>query len=169
MAKLGRKRTKYWKDCPQRVKLRNVRQNGVSKLAYGIAGSSKSFYSLSPGERRYIRETAKTLYDLGVDIGTAERAEATERRGFVYVIMHPAFPGYVKIGRAFDPVSRLVGYQTGCPHRGYTLYSQVYFEDCHFAEIEIHARLAYCREQGEWFNITPFMARHTINKLRSIL
>lgn len=172
MATAGKRRTKYWKDDPARVKIRNVRQNGVSKLAYEIAGSKLRFYLLSDVEREYIRETAKTLFELGVDIGTAATGEKGERRGFVYVIEHPAFPGYVKVGRAFNPESRLQGYQTGCPHRGYTLYASVYFEDCHFAEREIHARLEAEHRNGalgEWFKVTPFIARHMINKLRSIL
>ena len=119
-----------------------------------------------------MQETAAHLYDLGVDIGTADRAEATEKRGFVYVITHPAFPGYVKIGRAYNPESRLRQYQTGCPHRGYELYAAIYFEDCYMAEKEIHARLDESYRNGalgEWFNISPFLARHNINKLRSIL
>jgi len=129
-------------------------------------------YRMGKEHRIEIRMTAAKMYDLGVDFSAAASAEHTEKRGFVYVITHPAFPGYVKIGRAFDPEARLRGYQTGCPHRAYELYAAVYFEDCHWAEKEIHARLEYEYRNGalgEWFNITPFLARHNINKLRSII
>lgn len=142
-------------------------------MCANIAGTTVvRFFQLPKEKREEVRELALQMIALGVDVSTAEKNELTDKRGFVYVIEHPAFAGYVKIGRAFDPESRLVSYQTGCPHRGYRLYASVYFEDCHFAEQEIHARLE--REHrdgclGEWFKISPFLARHNINKLRSIL
>jgi len=168
----GQKPTKYYKDNPEACKLRQARNNPAREIANRIAGGRAIFRALSKDERFAIMETAYHMHDLGVDFITAKINESHDRRGFVYVITHEAFPNYVKIGRAFDPTSRLRSYQTGCPHRGYRLFAAIYFEDCYMAEKEIHARLEDEYRNGalgEWFNITPFLARHNINKLRSIL
>lgn len=150
----------------------NNRNNPIRSIRERMAGGRRKFYALSRQDRIEMSATAAQMYELGSDIILATAARAVDRRGFVYVITHPAFPGYVKIGRAFDPESRLRGYQTSCPCRDYELYAAVYFEDCHMAEQEIHARLADEQRNGalgEWFYITPFLARHEINKLRSII
>ena len=147
----------------------NPTVNAISRLAYGIAGSARKYYALSKDARHEIRKTAKSMFSLGVDFSSAERAEKVDKRGFVYVITHPAWSMYVKVGRAFNPRSRLAGYQTGCPYRGYELAYAVYFEDCHFAEKEIHARLDAARGEGEWFRVSPEVAAWHINELREII
>ena len=131
-----------------------------------IAGVKQSdWYALPKARRRILAEQAKRLVDLGADFATAQRAEKTVRDGFVYVITHPAFPEYVKIGRAFDPESRLSGYQTGCPHRAYELKYAVYFEDCHTAERLIHDTLADYRAEGEWFRMLPTVAERVLDEI----
>lgn len=80
--------------------------------------------------------------------------------GFLYIIAHPRLPGY-KVGRAFNPESRLAGYQTGCPERAYYLrYVSPYFESCVEIEKRVHAALIEHRLEGEWFDISPV---HIIN------
>ena len=167
MAQAGPRRTKYYKDNPEAQR----RRNNSRLMAQRIAGnlSQRQWLALCPEQRVEYRAAADLMIELGGDFVRSQVAQSTEKRGFVYVIEHPRDPGRVKIGRAFDPERRLENYQTGCSRRGYTLYAAVYFEDCHFAEEEIHARLHGLRAEGEWFVITPFLARHTINKLRSII
>ena len=137
------KREKYYKDNPEALKL------------------------ISREVRAKIRKGAHRLHEAGATAGAAEAA--TEKAGFVYVITNPAFPGFVKIGRAYDPVERLRGYQTGCPFRRYRLAYAIFFEDVVLAEKEIHLRLDSCRAEGEWFRITPAVASNHIDNLRSIL
>lgn len=93
----------------------------------------------------------------------------TTREGFVYVIGHPSFDGFVKVGRAFNPESRLAGYQTGCPRRAYELHHAVYFPDAHRAEGEMHARLWQYQAEGEWFELPVREAINAINQLREIV
>ena len=168
--KAGQRRTKYYKDNPVAVRLRDIRnnprRNAISKIAYGIAGSYKKFYALSKIERVGIRATATQLHELGVDIGTADRAEQTEKRGFVYIITNKAWPEYVKIGRAFDPDARLSGYQTSCPYRDYELRYAVYFNDCYQAERSVHYMLDKWRRGGEWFFADVEEATQLIDRLR---
>ena len=141
------------------------RGNAVQALWFTIAGSRKEYFARTENERKAIRTTAYHLYELGADF-VAVTNETVERRGFVYVISHPSFPHHVKIGRAFDPESRLRGYQTGCPLRQYRLNHTVYFNDCYMAEREIHARLQFWRAEGEWFALQPQQAADKINQLR---
>ena len=169
ITEFSRRLTGYDHRCKDCYGIYHATRNQWRELANRIAGGRTQFRALPEDERNSVAGVAKQMYELGADFSTANSALATEKRGFVYVITHPAFPGYVKVGRAYDPESRLKGYQTGCPHRAYELYAAVYFEDCHFAEHEIHARLCAHEGCGEWFAISPFLARHTINKLRSLL
>lgn len=149
------------------MRRRNVHINGTSRLAYRIAGSERKFYALPPEERKTIRDTARQMYELGVDFTTADKAEKTDRRGFVYVITNPAWPGYVKIGRAFDPEARARSMNTGCPLNDYEVCHAVYFHDCYWAEREVHERLAESRlPGGEWFALPVHVAVHSIEKLR---
>jgi len=144
--------------------------NQIESIAEQVAGGRLKYRELSSVDRDAVRATAARMYELGVDVPTAARAQATELRGFVYIITNPAFPDWVKIGRAFDPESRLKGYQTGSPHRDYKLEYAVYFKDCVFAEREIHARLkpAYPRS-GEWFRINASIASMFIDQLRETI
>jgi hypothetical protein len=144
----------------------NDQINAISRLAYRMAGSNEKFYELPQEKRAKLRAAATTMFHLGADYVTATKAQATEKRGFVYIISHPRFNGYIKIGRAFDPESRLRGYQTGCPERAYQLDYAVYFEDCHQVENDIHALLSDSRAQGEWFAMPQHVAVNIIDNFR---
>lgn len=86
--------------------------------------------------------------------------------GFIYGVVHPKFPGYVKIGRTNNVNKRLTQYNTGCPKRRYALAFAVECNDAFATEIEAHRRLDGFRMAGsEWFNIHPDDAHHTIEAL----
>lgn len=147
----------------------NDRNNPLRRLYYAIAGAQHRYYEAPSEVRAKIRRTARRLQELGVDFSTAARNELTNREGFIYVISHPSWPQYVKIGRAFDPESRLRGYQTGCPLREYELQHAVYFTDCHDAEKAIHERLAHKQMKGEWFALSISDAVYAINVIKEII
>ncbi len=156
----------YGKDNREAV----ARRGNIRAIQARIAGVPiNSISKLPEDDRVAMRKIATEMYDLGVDVATAERAESTDKRGFVYIITHPAFPGYVKIGRAFDAEQRTRQYQTHCPTRSYELYDAVYFSDCYFAEQEIHARLSCLRAEGEWYTMTAVQARSAIETLRQTI
>ncbi len=149
--------------------MNNPRINAISRLAYQIAGNSRLFYMKDKQERLAIRAVAAQMHANGQEFATAQQAEARDLRGFVYVIVNPAWEDYCKIGRAFDPESRLRGYQTSSPFRDYQLYGARYFDNAAQAEIEMHLRLAEHREEGEWFYIQPADALIAIDKLQEQL
>jgi len=165
--------TKLYPERIDTTHARNQRNNGrgnaISALANKIAGGYPAFSVLSKSERLDTRAIATQMYESGANFMVAREAERTDRRGFVYVIGNPAWPDYVKIGRAFLPESRLRTYQTGSPLRDYKLHGAVYFEDCFTAEREIHARLAPLRTDGEWFTIDVASAMDAIHILRETL
>ena len=95
-----------------------------------------------------IREEDKEIY------ATSDNKQSALKEGFVYVLSHPKFSPWCKIGHSRDPERRLSTYNTGCPTRSYTLDGYEYFEDRVKIEEHIHnivERDGYPRK-GEWFN-----------------
>lgn len=79
--------------------------------------------------------------------------QAGTREGFVYVMTNPAWPGYVKVGRALDPFDRLASYQTSDPNRAYEIQAYRYFEDRYDAERMIQRLLTPWWASGEWYRV----------------
>jgi hypothetical protein len=76
------------------------------------------------------------------------------KKEIVYVIVHPMWPRYVKIGHSSNPSARLVTYNTGDPFRRYAFAYKQNVTDRIVAERDIHALLASYRfEKTEWFHI----------------
>ena len=155
------------KPCQKIVNTRrNPERNYISARAYQLAGhDGLNFYELPRKERLRWRRIAKDLIDAGSTYGTALAARETRKDGVVYVITHPRLEG-VKIGRAFDPISRLKNYQTGCPNREYQLsYISPYVEDCGELERRAHSYLNAFRLSGEWFDCSPQAAAASVRIL----
>jgi hypothetical protein len=149
--------------------IHNPRTHVVERLGEQIAGSRRIYRGLSKQERSAIRLIASQMHDNGREFSRAKQREGTDKRGFVYVIVNPAWEDYCKIGRAFDPESRLRGYQTATPFRDFHLYGARYFADAALAEREMHMRLDEHREEGEWFYLDPARALQEIDKLQEQL
>jgi hypothetical protein len=77
-------------------------------------------------------------------------------RGHIYGIVHPQFPGYVKIGKASSVARRLSQYNTGDPYRRYDVAFVITAKNYHRAELIAHRLLNGYRVLGtEWFRIAP--------------
>lgn len=61
-------------------------------------------------------------------------AAPSDREGYVYVAINPAWPGKVKIGKTTNPTKRLSSYQTATPLRDFEFACAVWFPDCKLAE-----------------------------------
>lgn len=79
----------------------------------------------------------------------------------IYVITHPLFEGWVKIGRSKNVKDRLMHYQTGCPHRMYEIYYSTPVPDPLIVEQYMNNNFTH---KGEWFNIHPEVAKQHIEK-----
>jgi len=75
--------------------------------------------------------------------------------GEVYLVINPAWPDWVKLGKAAIATDRLSGYQTGSPYRDYIILCSVYVDNRHDTEKRLlqtfkkHAT----EYKGEWFKI----------------
>ena len=79
----------------------------------------------------------------------------TVNQGEVYAITNPAWPEWVKIGKAVDSDDRLNGYQTGSPFRDYQVVKSLKTDNRHEAERTMHRLFEKVAEQRsfEWFKI----------------
>lgn len=133
---------------------RNALRTEERRIAYGLVGGERSFYSLDKVTRRELWMHAKRLHRHGRYVASAAAGAASSTaEGFVYVITHPLFNGYVKIGQAIDACSRLSDYQTYCPFRSFKLEGAVYSTDRRATEAQLHRVYADRRVAGEWFRV----------------
>ena len=90
------------------------------------------------------------------------------KEGYVYVIVNPAWPSWVKIGMAIDAEDRCNGYQTSSPHRDYELKYAIDTDDRRTLEQAAHreaSKLA-SESKGEWFKLDVETAIEILNNLR---
>ena len=86
--------------------------------------------------------------------------------GYVYAIINPAWPDWVKIGMAVDAEDRLNGYQTSSPMRDYELIHSVYFKNRSKAEKNAHKLAEKIAERrGEWFKMSNEQAIKVLGEL----
>lgn len=72
--------------------------------------------------------------------------------GEIYLIINPAFSGWVKVGMSINAVDRLHSYQTSDPFRSYSIYASFKTDDRHKTEKRLHKLLEKTFEKrNEWF------------------
>lgn len=72
---------------------------------------------------------------------------------WVYVLTHPLFPGYVKVGQTNNLDKRLSQYQTGCPASLYRMHSATWSDNASAFAFGVYDRLESFRCSGEWFQV----------------
>ena len=94
------------------------------------------------------------------------RAVTSDPSGFVYLIVHPHFAGWVKVGSTTNPRRRLGSYNTGDPERRYRMLMAVQTADRRLAEWLAHERLRALGfdKQGEWFLVAPAFAGRVVRR-----
>ena len=95
--------------------------------------------------------------------------------GYVYAIRNPAWPDWIKVGKAVDAEDRLRSYHTGSPMRDYELVHSVYFEDRNEAERKAHLLAATKtahpwnkHDNGEWFKLTEEQAIEILKEIGEV-
>ncbi|MEO8382544.1 MAG: GIY-YIG nuclease family protein [Acidobacteriota bacterium] len=79
--------------------------------------------------------------------------------GFVYILLNPAFPDRIKIGRTTRPTldrANELSRQTGVPERYVVIYDHL-VGDCQAVELALHLRFAASRasQSKEFFRVQP--------------
>ena len=89
------------------------------------------------------------------------------KEGFVYVLTNPAWKDWIKVGMAVDAEDRCSAYQTGSPHRDYTVHYKRFFKDRRSAEQKAHDLLSgiSTESNGEWFKINKNDAKGIIKTI----
>ena len=87
--------------------------------------------------------------------------------GYVYVMINPAWDGWVKVGMAVDPEDRCASFQTSSPYRDYEIYYTKKFTNKSKAETLAHEllRTESSEYHKEWFKITQDKAQQIIESL----
>ena len=75
--------------------------------------------------------------------------------GEIYLIINPAWPDWVKVGKAAIATDRLGNYQTSSPLRDYVILTTISVDNMHEQErrfLQLFSNEGYERK-GEWFKI----------------
>jgi len=79
---------------------------------------------------------------------------------YIYIVTHPLYPGWVKIGRSIQPEMRLRDYQTHDPTRAYKMYFKRETEKIY--KIESFFTKNIESNGYEWFKISKVLAKSII-------
>ena len=98
------------------------------------------------------------------DAWSHEQIERTSE-GEVYAIVNPAFPDWIKVGKAVNADDRCNGYQTSSPFRDYSIIARLTTDNRHEKEAEMHRIFTHFSEdrKGEWFKIDKLKAIKIFN------
>jgi hypothetical protein len=141
------------KSNPDRRRLNGKyakRKEHPALYEYFPAGS----YTLSK-EGHYIK-----LKDSDTDIN--ERS----KKGFIYVLVNPAWPNWVKIGQTDTPDKRLKQFWTATPHRDHEFVYLKETNDMDKAERQAHTIAeSKTKRKNEWFKLTVEQAIEVLDNL----
>lgn len=73
---------------------------------------------------------------------------------YVYIITHPKFENWIKVGRTTNLTKRLDGYNVGCPKREYKYEYIKELSNEQVYSIEQHFKINVNNNGYEWFNCT---------------
>jgi len=82
---------------------------------------------------------------------------------YIYIISHPKFEGWIKLGRAINPQKRLDSFQTNCPNRSFKL--EYFKETEYYFNIETYFNNQIIGNGYEWYKIKVKDAINIINNI----
>jgi hypothetical protein len=160
-----RQRAKY-KDFKKRWGLQKAKHITSTEQIRLIAPIPRRQYSTNLVETgMIILKNASVSFLTDFESVKQRQKIVKSNEGFVYIVTNTVWDGYVKIGRAIDPVSRVTHFNTYDPMRQFKLRYVKYFIDCKDAERTIHSVLLSNRVRGEWFNVSISIARNCLDAL----
>ena len=178
---------KYYKDNPETMRLRFLRnndygKNAISSIAYKKAGGQKLYFAMPKDERLRLRAVATEQYKKEqphLDWTKTKRTlpkvdrpksirittkKVVDSRGYVYIFKdHMKSDGLYKIGASHEPQERLDQANTWGDFE--SIYESEEVADCAKLEKEVHQSLRLHQIKGEWFRVTKDFAINTIKEL----
>ena len=179
---------KYYKDNPETMRLRFLRnndygKNAIGSIAYKKAGGQKLYFAMPKDERLRLRAMATEQYKKEqphLDWTRTKRTlpkvdrpksirittkKVVDSRGYVYIFKdHMKSNSLYKIGASHAPQERLDQANTWGDFE--SIYESEEVADCAKVEKEVHQFLRKWNVKGEWFNIPEVLA---INKTKEIV
>ena len=101
----------------------------------------------------------------------AKNRKKTQKYGCVYIVTHPLFEGWVKMGSASNIRRRLTGYNVYDPLQRFRLYASITSLDCSESEslvLETFRAFGY-KMRGEWVRCSPEVAKVFLEEIDSVL
>jgi len=179
---------KYYKDNPETMRLRFLRnndygKNAIGSIAYKKAGGQKLYFAMPKDERLRLRAMATEQYKKEhphLDWTRTKRTlpkvdrpksirittkKVVDSRGYIYIFKdHMKSNGLYKIGASHAPQERLDQANTWGDFE--SIYESEEVADCAKVEKEVHQFLRKWNVKGEWFNIPEVLV---INKTKEIV
>jgi hypothetical protein len=155
----------YLKPIPSQLK--RLRQ-AEKKIAKGVSTRTVAKW-LS-------KKTKRTISHVGLWKHITKRTEIEfanlckqqmQIEGYVYIMVNPAWEGWVKVGMAVFPEDRCAAFQTSSPHRDYKICYTKHFKNKKNSERLAHKKLKKIstKHKGEWFKVSVKEAKQIINKI----
>ena len=93
----------------------------------------------------------------------------SNKKYYIYIVIHPKFKGWVKIGRTTNCLERLRQYQTGCPLRDYKMVYQKFIPNSiTVTNIENYFKINIHNNGFEWYKCTVETAINIIENFESL-
>jgi hypothetical protein len=90
----------------------------------------------------------------------------TNPKGQVYAMYNPAWPDWIKVGKAVDAEDRLKNYQTSSPLRNYKLLMAVDVDNRNEKEAEAHVAFgSQFKQRNEWFKCSKREAKKILRNI----
>jgi len=94
--------------------------------------------------------------------GDAVAETEKTKEGYIYIITNPAWPGWVKVGKALDADKRVAAYQMYSPFKDYVCERTFHVPDVHAVEHAFHRGRK--KDNGEWYQMTVDKAASIVEK-----
>lgn len=93
-----------------------------------------------------------------------KKTNTNKSKKHIYIIVHPLFKDWVKIGVTIDLIKRLKSFQACCPYRGFEVYFNTGLTNKHY-EFELYFKKYIKSNNYEWFNIEREEAKELVEQL----
>lgn len=122
--------------------------------------SRTEFRALPADQRQLLRKAYNKIKHTSPD--------AAKKPSWIYVLTHPQYPTFCKVGYATKPALRLANYQTGCPYSLYKMRICEWFDDVRRPVMDFYREHDSKRLRGEWFDVYPEAAVDGIRELKRL-
>lgn len=155
----------YYESDSHRRRYKSAEAHGKCCKMCGIALDQENWAEGNLRKNVYIcrvcdgiKGKRNRLKRLAANIGNASRQSYNKvKDGYVYAIVNPAWPKWVKVGMAIDVEDRCSSYQTSSPYRDYEVLFSYHCVNRRREEQKLHDAIGAIAEEvkGEWFLLDP--------------